>query len=113
MEPEPEGKVQESPTVSGITPLTTAPEPETAVPSPEVGIPVILIGPESENRDLLDLRSPPPTTDREYNSIMLRETKSHLHDPPPKMDFKYGSTCYPKECDREVIVFREGTDLCR
>ena len=29
------------------------------------------------------------------------------------MDFKYGSTCYPKECDREVIVSRdsrEGTD---
>ena len=53
----------------------------------------------------------PPTTYAEYNSIMLRENKSHLRDPPPKMDFKYESTCYPKECDREVIVSREGTDV--
>ena len=110
MEPKPEGDVQKSPTVNEITPLTIAPEPETAVPIPEVGIPVIMIGPESENRDLLDLRSPPPMTDAEYNCIMLRENKPHLRDPPPKMDFKYGSTCYPKECDREVIVSREGTD---
>ena len=41
---------------------------------------------------------------------MLRANKPHLRNPPPKMDFKYWSTCYPKECDREVIVSREGTD---
>ena len=53
---------------------------------------------------------PPPNTDAEHKQKNLLSDKPHLQDPPPRMDYKYGSMCYLMECDHDAIIARTGID---